>query len=396
MICLLFRVRAASKSDMRYLIAIGLLLVLLGGLGAIKYKQISGLIQSGKQMEEQGPPPEPVGTTVARQDSWEETLAAVGNVVAAQGVAVSNESPGVVTAIRFESGALVRAGQVLVELDTSVEKAQLASAQARKTLASVSAGRSRQLVVRSAISKAQLDGDEAQLSTSRADLEALQAQIARKTVRAPFSGRLGLRAVNLGQYLNPGTTITTLEALRTVYVDFTLPQQVLAKVALKMPVRASIAGVSEAQLTGEVAAIDPSIDVVSRTIKLRASVPNERELLRPGMFVQVAVVLPQRSSVITAPVTAVLHAPYGDSVFVVEDKKPKDGASAGAQAGKVARQQFVRLGPARGDFVALLDGVTAGQELVTSGAFKLRNGVSVVVSNQIKPAASLTPTPGNR
>jgi len=317
-------------------------------------------------------------------------------VVAAQGVAVSNESPGVVTAIRFESGALVRAGQVLVELDTSVEKAQLASAQARKTLASVSAGRSRQLVVRSAISKAQLDGDEAQLSTSRADLEALQAQIARKTVRAPFSGRLGLRAVNLGQYLNPGTTITTLEALRTVYVDFTLPQQVLAKVALKMPVRASIAGVSEAQLTGEVAAIDPSIDVVSRTIKLRASVPNERELLRPGMFVQVAVVLPQRSSVITAPVTAVLHAPYGDSVFVVEDKKPKDGASAGAQAGKVARQQFVRLGPARGDFVALLDGVTAGQELVTSGAFKLRNGVPVVVSNQIKPAASLTPTPGNR
>lgn len=384
---------------MRYVIAIGLLVLMIGTLVGIKFGQISMLMQAGKQSQMLGPPPESVSTSLVKEDTWEETLSAVGSVVAAKGVSVSSESPGVVNAIRFESGALVKAGQVLLELDSSVERAQLASAMARRELAVLSAGRSRQLAKQSAIPRSQLDGDEAQLKTSRADLSALQAQIERKTVRAPFSGRLGIRAVNLGQYLNPGTTITTLEALDLVYVDFTVPQQELADVANQTKVRVSLSGEDGAVFDGAIAAVDPSVDATTRTVRLRASVPNKGERLRPGMFVSVAVIKPQRSKVVAAPATAVVHASYGDSVFVVEDRKDEAGAvvlGADGKPAKVVRQQFVRVGVARGDFLAITDGVHLGQELVTSGAFKLRNGIGIVVHNEVQPGFSLHPNPGNR
>jgi membrane fusion protein (multidrug efflux system) len=299
-------------------------------------------------------------------------------VTAVRGVALSSEAPGVVKAIHFESGALVKAGQVLVELDTSVERAQLESAEARKNLAEIGAGRTRKLAERQAVSAAQLDSDEAQLKTSSADFGALQAQIERKTVRAPFSGRLGLRTVNLGQYLNPGAPVTVLESLGSVYVDFSLPQENLPLVKVGTPVRVRLNG---SELAGTVGAVDPTIDATTRSIKLRASIPNKQERLRPGMFVQVTVVRAEKSKVIVAPATAVVHASYGDSVFVVEDK---DGH-------KVARQQFVRLGPARGDFVAISEGVKPGQELVTAGAFKLRNGSGVVINNAVQPSPALQP-----
>ncbi len=384
---------------MRYVIAIGLLVLMIGTLVGIKFGQISMLMQAGKQSQMLGPPPESVSTSLVKEDTWEETLSAVGSVVAAKGVSVSSESPGVVSTIRFESGALVKAGQVLLELDSSVERAQLASAMARRELAVLSAGRSRQLAKQSAIPRSQLDGDEAQLKTSRADLSALQAQIERKTVRAPFSGRLGIRAVNLGQYLNPGTTITTLEALDLVYVDFTVPQQELADVASQTKVRISLSGEDGAVFDGAIAAVDPSVDATTRTVRLRASVPNKGERLRPGMFVSVAVIKPQRSKVVAAPATAVVHASYGDSVFVVEDRKDEAGAvvlGADGKPAKVVRQQFVRVGVARGDFLAITDGVHLGQELVTSGAFKLRNGIGIVVHNEVQPGFSLHPNPGNR
>ncbi len=372
---------------MRYVVPIAVLMTIVAGLGTVKLKQIQMLLHAGETMRKLGPPPEVVGTAVARQESWEGTLAAVGTVAAVRGVAVSNESPGVVTAIHFESGQVVRAGQVLVELDTSVERAQLASAEARKELADVSAGRSRALAQREAASKAQLDADEAQLKTSSADFGALKAQIDRKTVRAPFAGRLGIRNVNLGQYLQPGTPVTVLESLGAVYVDFTVPQQYLPDVKTGTPVRVSltdaVAGAGGV-LDGVIGAIDPTIDATTRSIKLRASVPNHKDKLRPGMFVNVEVVRDQKSRVVTAPVTAIVHASYGDSVFVVEPG-PTD------KANKVARQQFVRIGPARGDFVAILDGVKVGQELVTAGAFKLRNGAPVVVNNDVKPTPSLAP-----
>jgi membrane fusion protein (multidrug efflux system) len=376
---------------MRYLIPILVLLAIVGGLGFVKFKQISTLVHAGEVGQKAGPPPEVVGTAVAKEDSWEGTISAVGTVAAVRGVAVSSEAAGVVKAIRFESGQLVREGQVLVELDTSVERAQLESAEARRNLAQLGAGRTRKLAETEAVSKAQVDTDEAQLQTSSADFGALKAQIDRKTVRAPFAGRLGIRAINLGQYLNPGTAITVLESLGSVYVDFSLPQQYLALAKVGTPVRVELSGAGGPPLTGIIGAVDPTIDSGTRTIKLRASIPNKQEKLRPGMFVQVTVVRDEKQRVVTAPATAVVHASYGDSVFVVEDKANDEGPPR-----KIARQQFVRVGAARGDFVAITDGVKAGQELVTAGAFKLRNGSGVVINNEVKPATSLQPNVENR
>jgi membrane fusion protein (multidrug efflux system) len=379
---------------MRYLIPIAVLIAIVFGLGGVKFKQISTLLHAGEVMQKAGPPPEVVGTAVATEDSWEGTLSAVGSVAAVRGVAVSNESPGVVTAIRFESGDKVRAGQVLVELDTSVERAQLASAEARKELAAIGAGRTRLLAQKDAASKQQLDVDESTLKTSNADSTALQAQIDRKTVRAPFAGRLGIRTVNLGQYLNPGTAVTVLESLGSVYVDFSLPQQFLSDVKVGTPVRVNIAGTKGSELNGVVGAVDPTLDATTRTIKLRASVPNKVDTLRPGMFVNVVVIRGDKAKVVSAPATAIVHASFGDSVFVVEDKKDDAGHIVKGPDGKptkVARQQFVRLGTTRGDFVAIDKGVKAGQELVTAGAFKLRNGSGVMVNNDIKTTPALEP-----
>lgn len=381
---------------MRYLIPLALLLALVAGLAGTKYQQIAKLIAFGKEAERAGPPPEVVGTAVAREDRWEDGLAAVGTVAAARGVAVTTEAPGVVTKILFDSGETVRAGQPLVVLDSSVERAQLSSILARRELAALSASRSRALVDRQAAPRSQLDSDEAQLKSSRADADALQAQIDRKTVRAPFAGRLGIRAVNLGQYLSPGVPVTTLQALGSVYVDFTLPQQALTDVRVGGAVQVSESGGKGKPLSGVIAAIDPAVEASSRSFKLRASVPNPEERLRPGMFIEVRAVLPARAALVTAPATAVVHAPYGDSVFVVEDVvKPATPRPDGKPVRKL-RQQFVRTGPARGDFVALLDGVKPGQELVTVGAFKLRNGGTVIVNNDIQAAPSLTPQIENR
>jgi membrane fusion protein (multidrug efflux system) len=293
----------------------------------------------------------------------------------------------------------VKQGQILVELDTSVERAQLASARARMDLAGLTVGRSRALVQTKTIAQSALDSDEAQLKTATTDLGALQAQIDRKVVRAPFAGRLGIRAVNLGQYLNAGTTITVLEAIDSVYVDFVLPQQRLADVKVGMPVRVTIAGAEGTAQDGTIAAVDPEVDQATRAIKLRASVPNKDERLRPGMFANVSVVLPKREDRIIIPATSLVHASYGDSVFVVEDKKDESGGVLHGPDGKpakMARQQFVRVGESRGDYVAILDGVTTGQEVVSAGAFKLRNGSGIVVNNDVNLAPQVNAHPDNR
>lgn len=384
---------------MRYLVAGLALLVLVGGLVAVKFTQISSLISMGKQMEKIGPPPEAVGTAMSQEQTWGGSVSAVGTITSFKGVAISNEVPGIVSAIRFESGAKVNSGQVLVELDSKAERAQVASIEARKELATVNLGRTRALVADNAIAKAQLDTDESALKTSSADLGALRAQIDRKVVRAPFSGRLGIRQVNLGQYLNPGTTLTELEAIDMVFVDFSLPQQRLQTVSVGMPVRVTVEGVAGLSAEGTIVAINPTVDATTRAMKIRASVPNKDEKLRPGMFAKVAVVLPEQGRIVAIPASAVVHASYGDSVFVVEDKKDASGSAVRAPDGKpakVARQQFVRLGEARGDFVAVADGVRPGQELVTAGAFKLRNGGGVMVNNDIKADPQLAPRPENR
>jgi membrane fusion protein (multidrug efflux system) len=412
---------------MRFVIAAGLLLLVIGVLAGTKFAQISSLIRFGKAAQAAGPPPEAVGTAVAQAGAWESVLESVGSVAAGRGVTISNEIPGVVRAIRFESGAKVRAGQVLVELDASVERAQLASLRVRENLATTTAIRTRRMEAGGASTKAQLDADEAQLKTVGADAQALQAQIQKKTIRAPFAGKLGIRSVNLGQYLNPGTAVTVLESLEAVYIDFTVPQQQVARVPVGTPVRIVLPGTEPPQtLAGKIAAVDPNVDAVTRAVKLRATVEendkdnekdNEKDdkkddktsanKLRPGMFVNVSVVLPERANVVFVPATAIMRAPYGNSVYVVEDRKdvrkdvrkddkgrPVNGPDG--KPGKVARQQFVRVGISRGDFVAVEEGVTAGQEVVMLGAFKLRNGAPVTVNNQIKLSPSQTPTPQNR
>jgi membrane fusion protein (multidrug efflux system) len=391
--------RAPKKSKaLRYILTIIGLLVIVGSLGFIKFSQISSLISMGKEMEAAGPPPEAVGSAVAESQIWEGTLSAIGSIASVKGVAITNDAAGVVTRISFESGGVVKQGQILVELDTAVERAQLGSARSRRDIARLTAERSRALLAERVLAQAQVDADEATLRTANAELEAIQAQIARKSVRAPFAGRLGIRNVNLGQYLAPGTQLTVLEAIGAVYVDFTLPQQWLGTVKVGMPVRVTVENVKDLTVDGTISAVDPTVDNATRNLKLRASVENKDDRLRPGMFAKVVVVLPEKAGRVIVPATSIVHAPYGDSVFVIEDKKPDAPGMRKTPDGKpvrVARQQFVRLGEARGDFVAIVDGVTAGQEVVSAGAFKLRNSSPILIDNRVKAEAQLNPRPEN-
>jgi membrane fusion protein, multidrug efflux system len=373
---------------MRYVWPILGVILLIAGLSFVKWKQIDTLMKAGKAAESAGPPPEVVSSAKATRETWESTIPAVGTVETLKGVTLSNDAPGVVVAIRFESGATVKKGDVLMELDASVERAQLASATARKRLATSTLARTRALVAAGTLTAVQLEADEAALRTAEADVATLNAQIARKTVRAPFGGVLGIRSVNLGQYLNPGTAITVLQAIDVPFVDFTLPQERLDDVAVGTAVRLVFGG--QTPVEGSIAAIDRTIDPISRAIHIRATAADKADKLRPGMFVNVMVVLPKQRSVVSIPATAIVHASYGNSVFVIE---AKEGGSAPA---RVVRQQFVRTGETRGDFVAIEDGIKENEEVVTAGAFKLRNGVRVVVNNDdVKLDPKLSPRPEN-
>ncbi|HLK37807.1 MAG TPA: efflux RND transporter periplasmic adaptor subunit [Polyangiaceae bacterium] len=381
-------------------LALSLVVFVLGGVKAL---QISGLIAFGKKAQQAGPPPEMVGTYVAAEQTWEQTLQSIGSVAAGRGVAISNDAPGIVWRIDFDSGAVVRAGQVLVELDARVERAQLASARARLDLARTNAGRTNALFATGAVARAQRDTDDSQLAADQADVDALAAQIGRKLVRAPFAGRLGIRLVNVGQYLPSGTPITNLESADATYVDFSIPQQDLSRIGVGMPIRVALgagdAGASRKEVEGSVFAIEPDVDPATRNAKLRATVPRESDWVRPGMFVDVSVILPAKDTVVAVPATAVVRASYGDSVFVVEDAKDPQGrpqVRPDGQASRIARQQFVRLGPMRGDFVAIAEGVKPGEEVVVAGAFKLRNRGRVIVDNQVSLHPELEPHPANR
>jgi membrane fusion protein, multidrug efflux system len=383
---------------MRYVITIAALILTIGILAGVKGAQIKTLIGFGEQMQKLGPPPEAVNAAPVERQKWERTLQAVATVVSSKGVTVSNEAPGVVTRLNFDSGATVKVGQPLVELDSSVERAQLESLRARVVLANQSLQRTRKLMGSGVTTQSELDTQESNYRGLVADMKAIQAQIERKTVRAPFAGKLGIRAVNLGQYLAPGTMLTVLESTDAVFVEFTLPQQNLPDIQIGRPVRVRSDADGKVIAEGTISAYDSSVDAVTRSLKIRASIPNG-DALRTGMFVNVEVVLPEHSDVVAVPVTAVVRAPYGDSVFVVEPKQaPAEGAGPeGAQPGAlVARQQFVRLGQSRGDFVAIERGVEPGQKVVTAGAFKLRNQAPVTIKNEVGVEAQLDPHPINR
>jgi membrane fusion protein (multidrug efflux system) len=364
------------------------LLLLVGTLAGLKLLQFETMAAQGAKFV---PPPETVTTAEVKADRWQPTLTAIGSVTAVQGVTVSAETSGTVKTIAFESGATVRAGDVLVELDTAIEQAQLRSAAASADLARANLERARTMRARNLVSAADADAAEAQAKQTLAQVDNLRAVLAKKTIRAPFAGRLGIRQVNLGQFLDNGAAIVSLQSLDPVYVNFALPQRYLAQLDAGMAVRVATDAFPQQTFAGKITAISPEVDSVTRNVRLQATLANSDGRLQPGLYVEVAVVLPETEPVVMIPATAVLYAPYGDSVFVIEDKKDeKTGA-----VGKVLNQKFVRLGPARGDFVVVASGLEAGQTVVGTGAFKLRNGMSVVVDNALAPQPQLAPTPAN-
>lgn len=365
-----------------------IVLILVGTLAGIKGLQFKTMFAQGANFV---PPPETVTTTEAKQDTWQPTLTAVGSVAAVQGVVLGAEMSGAVKNIAFESGATVRAGDLLVELDSSVEQAQLRSAMASADLARLNLERARELREKKMMSQADLDSAEAQAKQANAQIDNIRAVIAKKAIRAPFAGRTGIRQINLGQFLDNGAAVVTLQSLDPVYVNFSLPQQDLDQLGVGMAVRVTTDAFPGQNFEGKLTAINPEVDAVTRNVRLQATLANPAGKLRPGMYVNVAAVLSQMEQVLMIPATAVLYAPYGDSVFVVEDKKDeKTGAT-----GKVLNQKFLRLGKTRGDFVVVTSGLEAGQTIVTTGVFKLRNGMSVVVDNKLAPSLQLAPKPAN-
>jgi membrane fusion protein, multidrug efflux system len=364
------------------------LLIMIGILGGIKGLQIDRMIAQGSQSVL---PPETVTTTVAQKDSWESRLTAIGSLVAVQGVTVTAELTGKVVRIAFEPGTKVNAGDLLVQQDTSSEEAQLRAAEAAVELAKRNLERLKKLLDRRTIARSQYDDAEAKYKGGVAQADAIRAAIAKKNIRAPFAGRLGIRLVNLGQILNEGEPIVSLQSINPIFVNFSLPQQQLARVQPGLTVRVRSDALPDRVIEGKITAINPEVDAVTRNIRIQATVANRQERLRPGMFVNVAVVLPVSEDVLAVPATAVLYAPYSDSVFVVEKKQSENNK----QPGLIVRQQIVQLGERRGDFVAVVSGLEAGETIVSTGAFKLRNGQAVVVDNTLAPEFKLAPAPSD-
>jgi len=358
---------------------------LIAALGFVKFRQIQEAVAQNASFQ---PPPEAVTTIVAPLERWPTTLSAIGTVAAVQGVTVSADLPGIVERIAFESGAWVQEGDLLVQLDTRQEQAQLAAVEASRDLARLNFDRMHGLVNEGAITRAEYDRAAAEQKETTARVEEIRATIARKTIRAPFSGMLGLRQVNLGQYLSPGDAVVPLQSLDPIHVNFGVPQQDAGRVTIGRSVRITIEDIAGAEFTGRVSAINSVVDEATRNIQIQATLANPKNILRPGMFVQAEVLLGARNAVVTLPASAISYAPYGDSVFVVTEFKDPNG-----QTYKGVRQQFVKLGPSRGDQIAILSGVEGGEEVVTSGVFKLRNGAAVFVDNKVQPDNKPAPKP---
>jgi len=362
---------------------VGIILV-IAALAGIKALQIKSMIDAGKKYV---PPPETITTSIIKSDTWDTAIASVGTLTAVQGVNVSAESSGKVTKIAFESGASVKKGDMLLQQDVSSEEAQLPGAVAQLTMNRANLKRVEQLMKDGIISRSDYDLAISNASQAQAQVDTIRAAIAKKTVRAPFSGQLGLRQVNIGQILREGDQIVTLQNLDPIYVDFSLPQQDLLKVKPGLNVAISGDALGSETMTGRISAITPLVDQETRNVKMQARIANRSGKLRPGMFVNVSVGLPSRQKVLVVPATAVLYAPYSDSLFVVE--KSKDGK------GLTLRQQFVKLGEKRGDFVAVTSGAKEGETVVSTGVFKLRNSQSVVVDNKLSPDFKQSPKPEN-
>lgn len=359
--------------------------IFIATIAAVKTRQIQTAIKKNASFQ---PPPEAVTTVVAKREEWPSTWSSVGSVAAVRGVTVSADLPGIVEKIEFESGQSVNAGAVLVRLDTRQEQAQLAAAEAARGLTDLNLKRAKDLVAQGISAQADLDRLAAEQKQAVAKAGEIRATIERKTIRAPFSGVLGIRKVNVGQYLEGGAAIVSLQAVRPVYVNFAVPQQEAGPVKVGSPIHVSAEGVNGVEEEGRITAIDSVINETTRNVQIQATFANADGKLRPGMFVRALTGTGAGQPAVTVPTSAILYAPFGDSVFVVEDVTgPKGDKYLGV------RQQFVKLGASRGDQVAILTGLKPGEQVVTSGAFKLRNGAAVKVNNKVQPGNNPAPKP---
>lgn len=344
-----------------------------------------------KVFDEMLEPPASITTIHIKKEKWAENLKAIGSLAPFQGVQISAEEPGKVVKILFESGSFVKKETPLLQQEVSVEESQIRANEAQWRLADQNAKRAEALFKEQAITQAELDDAQSKLQQLYAENQRIRSIIDRKTIRAPFSGRLGIRSVQLGQYLNPGNMIVSLQALDPIYVDFTLPQIYLNQIKINQSFTLSIDAYPQEKFTGTISAIEPQIDPSTRNIRLQGTLKNEEEKLKPGMFATVQLSLGSSVEGFVLPQTAIQYAPYGDSVFIVESMTAPDGKTFSG-----VRQQFVKLGPTRGDLVTIIDGLKEGEEVATTGVFKLRPNVPVDINNKIQPETSQKPTPDNQ
>jgi len=359
-------------------------ILLVAVIGSVVFRNIMQQVAQGAIPQ---PPVVVTAMTAGRQD-WQPHLNAVGSLRAVRGVDVTTEIAGLVRDIRFKSGDEIKSGAVLVQLNADADIAQLASLKAAADLAQTTLTRDRVQMAAEAISQAQIDGDEADLKSKRAQVASQQATIDKKTIRAPFSGRLGITLVNPGQYLNPGDKVVTLQTIDPIYVDFNLPQQQIGGVTVGQPVTVQTDAYRGQDFVGKVTAIDAKVDTATRNVQIEATIANSKRLLLPGMFARAAVDSGEKQSYLTIPQTAITYNPYGATVFVTAEKKDAKGHPE-----LQARQVFITPGPTRGDQVAILKGVSEGDTIVTSGQLKLKNGTPLRIDNSVQPLNAANPTP---
>lgn len=376
----------------QFIVSALILVALLAGvaiwtaLGGVKYLQFKSAMEQYANMPMRV---ESVTSQTAAEEVWIPSLKAIGSTDAVQGVTVSTDQPGIVTKIAFESGQMVKEGDLLVQLDVTQEEAQLRSAIAQQKLAALNLQRQQNLIKSRVSAQSELDTAQAEYDQATARVLEMKSMVDKKTIRAPFSGVLGIRAVNLGQYLQSGAAVAPLQALDPIYVNFYLPQQNLGQIAAGQVVNVKADGLPDVNFTGKVNAVDAVVDEATRNVRVQATLANPQGQLRPGMFVNAEVPQKAESRHVVLPSTAIQYAPYGDTVFIIEEMTdPKGG-----QTYKGVRQQVVKIGETRGDRIAILSGVKPGEEVVTSGVFKLRQGAAVSVNNSILPENSDAPTP---
>ena len=375
------KVKSKRKPIILAISGIITLVVLIFG---IKVLQIGKMMSTPMVM-----PPTTVSSAIVKEEDWAPTLSAIGSVSAVQGAVVSTELGGVVAEIDFQNGGVAKKGDLLMRLDSSAEEAQLHTAQADLELARANLERERNLAERKVVSKQEFDAAQSTFGQKQGAVDNMRSFITKKEVRAPFDGMLGIRQVNVGQMINSGQQVVQLTALDKVYVDFALPQQNLPQLGTGYDARVHADALPGREFKGKVTAINSMVDAVTRNVGVQATLENPDHVLRPGMFVKVDVILPEKSKTLVIPGSAVSYAPYGNSVFVIEKgKDPKTGKES-----QSLRQAFVRIGEARGDFVSVTEGLKAGDVVVSTGVFKLRNGMPVVINNDLAPKPQLNPRP---